>query len=77
MSVKIVDKFLKDFVSADEIRNMQPSATVAYNLLKEGNGPGNDYIGWVDLPVNYDKEEFERIIKAAERMSWNMGQKRK
>ena len=68
MSLKIVDKFLSDFVSADEIKNLQPAATVAYNLLKEGNGPGNDFIGWVDLPVNYDKEEFERIIKASEKI---------
>ena len=68
MSVKIVDKFLSDFVSCNEIKNMQPSATAAYNLLKEGNGPGNDFIGWVDLPVNYDKEEFERIIKASEKI---------
>ena len=68
MSVKIVDKFLSDFVSCNEIKNMQPSATAAYNLLKEGNGPGNDFIGWVDLPVNYDKEEFERIFKASEKI---------
>ena len=68
MSVKIVDKFLSDFVSGDEIKYMQPSATAAYNMLKEGNGPGNDFIGWVDLPVNYDKEEFERIIKASEKI---------
>ncbi len=68
MSLKIVDKFLSDFVSADEIKNLQPAATVAYNLLKECNGPGNDFIGWVDLPVNYDKEEFERIIKASEKI---------
>ena len=68
MSVKIVDKFLSDFVSGDEIKYMQPSATAAFNMLKEGNGPGNDFIGWVDLPVNYDKEEFERIVKASEKI---------
>ncbi len=68
MSVKIIDKFLSDFVSNDELKNRQPAATVAFNQLKDGNGPGNDYIGWVDLPVNYDKEEFERIVVAAEKI---------
>lgn len=37
----------------------------AENLLLSGNGKGNDFLGWLNLPINYDKEEFERIKKAA------------
>ena len=68
MSVKVIENFLSDFVSEAEIKNMQPVCDVAFELLKSGKGPGNDYIGWVDLPVNYDKEEFTRIQIAAEKI---------
>ena len=40
-------------------------AQSAIDMLKDGTGAGSDFIGWVDLPVNYDKEEFSRIQKAA------------
>ena len=68
MSIKIVDKFLTDFVSREEIEAIKPKTAEAFKLLKDGNGAGNDFIGWVDLPVNYDKEEFARIQNAAERI---------
>ena len=68
MSIKLIDKFLGNFVSASEVSNMQPAASAAHALLKSGKGPGNDYLGWVDLPVNYDKEEFGRIKIAAEKI---------
>jgi len=68
MSIKLNDKFLSGFLSPDEIANMQPSACVAYDLLLSKNGPGNDFLGWVDLPENYDKEEFARIKLAAEKI---------
>ena len=68
MSLKLNDRFLNGFVSESEIKNMQPFADAAYNLLIEGNGPGNDFLGWVNLPENYDKEEFARIKVAAEKI---------
>ncbi len=68
MSIKLNDKFLKGFVDEREIEMMQPFAENAYSLLKNKNGPGNDFLGWVDLPVDYDKEEFSRIKKAAEKI---------
>ena len=40
----------------------------AYELLTSGKGPGNDFLGWVNLPENYDKEEFARIKVAAEKI---------
>ena len=68
MSIKLNDRFLGGFVNESEIKNMQPFADVAYNLLVEGNGPGNDFLGWVTLPEDYDKEEFARIKVAAEKI---------
>ena len=56
------------FVEKREIDAMQPFVTVAHNLLHEGKILGNDYLGWIDLPVDYDKEEFARIKKAAEKI---------
>ena len=53
------------FVSEHELDYMQAQVTTAHNTLREGTGAGSDYIGWVDLPANYDKEEFSRIKAAA------------
>ena len=71
MSVKFKTDFLSGFVSEHEVEYMQPAAKIAYDLLKSGKGPGNDFHGWVDLPVNYDKEEFARIKVAAEKIKKN------
>jgi len=65
MSIKLVDKFLEGFVSDSEVKNMQPAADAAFGLLNSKCGPGSDFLGWVDLPVNYDREEFARIKVAA------------
>ena len=68
MSIKLNDRFLKGFVNESEIEYMQPFADNAYELLTGGKGPGNDFLGWVNLPENYDKEEFARIKIAAEKI---------
>ena len=68
MSIKLNDKFLKGFVNESEIEFMQPFADNAYELLTSGKGPGNDFLGWVSLPNNYDREEFARIKVAAEKI---------
>ena len=47
---------------------MKNSVEAAKELLVSGRGAGNDFIGWIDLPVNYDKEEFDRIQAAAEKI---------
>ena len=47
---------------------MQCAADAAYNTLVSRSGAGNDFLGWLDLPVNYDKEEFARIKLAAEKI---------
>ena len=68
MAIKLIDKFLNGFVEANEMAYMQPYADSAYNLLLTGKGAGSDYIGWVNLPQNYDKDEFTRIKIAAEKI---------
>ena len=57
-----------DFFSKEEINALQPYVNVAHDMLHNKIGLGNDFLGWVDLPNNYDKEEFERIKKAAEKI---------
>jgi glucose-6-phosphate isomerase len=56
---------VKDFIREHEVDYMKKIATDAKDLLVSGTGAGNDFLGWIDLPVNYDKEEYDRIKKAA------------
>lgn len=56
------------FVSKDEVKAMAPYIKVAHDTVENKSGAGNDFLGWVDLPVNYDKDEFARIKKAAEKI---------
>ena len=54
------------FIGGEEVvKRMEPQVKVAHDMLHKKNGPGNDFLGWLDLPTNYDKEEFARIRKAA------------
>ena len=53
------------FISADEVKNMKAGVECAKEVLTSRTGAGNDFLGWIDLPVDYDKEEFARIKKAA------------
>ena len=57
-----------DFVSKEELDNIKSAALTAKAILDGRTGAGSDYLGWIDLPVNYDKEEFERIKKAADKI---------
>ncbi|MBD5430422.1 glucose-6-phosphate isomerase [Lactobacillus sp.] len=59
---------LTPFVHENELKEMQPMVTAADKVLREGTGAGSDFRGWIDLPVNYDKEEFARIKKAAKKI---------
>ena len=53
------------FISEEEVGYMKKIVLDARDLLLSGTGAGSDFLGWIDLPVNYDKEEFDRIKKAA------------
>lgn len=68
MSVKFSDKHLRGFVSEHEFSAIEPQVKAAHQLLEDKNGPGNDFLGWLALPKEYDKEEFSRIQKAAEKI---------
>ena len=56
------------YLATSEIDYMEDMVKCAHNTLHNGTGAGNDFLGWIDLPVNYDKEEFARIKKAAEKI---------
>ena len=53
------------FISAEEMANFKKTVMTAKETLLSKEGAGNDYLGWIDLPVDYDKDEFARIKKAA------------
>ncbi|MDR2832285.1 MAG: glucose-6-phosphate isomerase [Streptococcaceae bacterium] len=65
MSVKFDYSKAAPFMSQHEMDYMQTQVSAAHKALREKTGPGNDFVGWIDLPVNYDKDEFARIKKAA------------
>ncbi|MBP5343190.1 glucose-6-phosphate isomerase [bacterium] len=54
------------FLTKEEISKAKEDAKKAYKVLKDKSGPGNDFIGWFDYPISYDKEELERIKAAAQ-----------
>ena len=68
MALKLTDKYARGFVREHELSCMQPQISAAHELLHSGKGAGSDFIGWLDLPVNYDKEEFARIKEAAKKI---------
>ena len=57
-----------EFISKDEITSMKKLVLDAKETLVSKNGAGNDFLGWIDLPVDYDKDEFNRIKSAAEKI---------
>jgi len=56
------------FVSEREVAYFENFVRSAHDMLHNKTGAGNDFVGWVDLPVNYDREEFARIKAAAEKI---------
>ena len=65
MSVKYNGKHLAKFIRPEEYDTIFPQVELAHQQLESRSGAGNDFLGWLDLPVNYDKEEFARIKEAA------------
>ncbi len=68
MSFKLNEKYVQKFVSAEELAAMQTEISKAADILDSRSGAGNDFLGWVDLPENYDKAEFSAIKEAAEKI---------
>ena len=65
MALKLNTKYLNDFITDIDYAAISEEVKAAHQKLIAKTGEGNDFLGWVDLPVNYDKEEFARIEKAA------------
>ena len=63
--IKVDLTSISDFVSQEALDAMAPRVAEAHQTLEAGTGAGNDFLGWRELPANYDKEEFARIKKAA------------
>ena len=68
MSISINDKYLASFIRPSENEAIAPQVKMAHEMLHNGTGLGNDFIGWVNLPTEYDKEEFARIKAAAKKI---------
>ena len=68
MSVKYNGKHLAKFIRPEEYDTIFPQVELAHQQLESRCGAGNDFLGWLDLPVNYDKEEFARIKEAAKKI---------
>ena len=59
---------VEGFITEEEIKSMEDKVRTAHDTLTNGTGEGNDFLGWLNLPYDYDKEEFFRIKKAAEKI---------
>lgn len=68
MSISFNYNYAKDYIRENDIKGLESQVALAHNMIKDKNGLGNDFLGWVDLPSNYDKEEFDRIKKAAQKI---------
>ena len=68
MSIKFIDKYASPFIGSDELKGIAPAVKAAHEILESRTGLGNDFLGWADLPANYDKDEFDRVKAAAKRI---------
>ena len=68
MTLKLTDKYINSFINSDELNAIQAEITSAHTSLINKTGEGNDFLGWITLPDDYDKEEFARIKVAAEKI---------
>ncbi len=58
----------RPFIGEHEVGMLQEQVKLAHEMLHQKTGPGNDFLGWVELPVSYDKKEFQAVMKAAEQI---------
>lgn len=68
MAIKLNSSYAGERASACELKKIEAEIVNAHKMLHDGTGKGSDFLGWVDLPVNYDKAEFEAIKKAADKI---------
>ncbi len=70
-SISLNIKNLETFVPKEYIENLKESISNSHDILYEGIGAGNEFLGWMDLPETYNKSEFERIKKASKKIQSN------
>ncbi len=68
MAIKFNYSFAEQFLRENDLLGLKSQVKAAHDMLEAKNGLGNDFLGWVNLPTDYDKEEFERIKKAAQKI---------
>ena len=68
MAINFSYDFAADFIRENDIRGLEAQVLSAHDTVNNKSGLGNDFLGWVTLPEDYDKEEFSRIKKAAEKI---------
>ena len=71
MTLHLKEKYIEKFITEDEFSQISPLVETAHNLIENKKGAGKDFLGWVNLPSNYDKEEFERIKETSEKVKQN------
>ncbi len=68
MAISVNEKHLKNYISDSEVDKIWPQVEAAHRTICEKSGAGNDFLGWVELPLGYDKEEYERVKAATKRI---------
>ena len=68
MALEFNYSYAKAFINENDLIGLEAQVKTAHDMLHNKTGLGNDFLGWVDLPFNYDKDEFARIKKAAEKI---------
>lgn len=71
LQLELNEKYIQGFVSQESLTAIEPEVMAAHNTLHSGTGEGSDYLGWMDLPVHYDKTEFAAVKAAASRIIKN------
>lgn len=64
--------YTRNFIDQHEIEAIKPFVELSRKILEEKTGAGNDFLGWENLPFDYDKEEFEKIKLAAKKLEVNL-----
>lgn len=68
MALKLNLNYVGKYADKEKFDSMHSEVSAAHKMLTEGTGLGSDFLGWLDLPVNYDKDEFRRIKESAEKI---------
>ncbi|CDC12116.1 glucose-6-phosphate isomerase [Clostridium sp. CAG:413] len=68
MALKLNLNYVGKYADEEKFDSMRSEVSAAHKMLTEGTGLGSDFLGWLDLPVNYDKDEFRRIKESAEKI---------